>query len=470
MASLLILVRVVVTGNLRTLVQSSASTKSNFLVFAVAAALWIWYGSRAALALDPEAFAELRTPLISTAAQIVLSFLIVPFFAFDPSPALVQRMYLPVSRFGFFTVRTLTLHCSPIGLTVLVPAFVFCVVLVRETTTPLLLWTSVGLIVCSHYVSLMIHDLLAVIGVALTSISVAAVVPTIYFATGTAFSDTLSSVQTLFSPEPLLGSVRVVAFVALAAACAAMGSFLMFEIRFSQVRRWQLGFECRAFSCQGPTGIAVLTLDAIRSFRRMVDPYIGLALAIAYVYYLLTAVKPSPDAMFVIIMIVLLSDVSVAMNSFGMETSRSLERYSISPITGRQLLMTKHAAYITICSIQLLPVLGAIAVTFGTYETSVAAATAITLVLGYLALGGWVSLKAPFTLEEYQLSYGGSLVYLIVIVLLSNLPGILWMSGASPLLLGVLFTIYFTCYYLVVRHSARRFEEARGRIAAAVAR
>lgn len=464
MAATLILVRYVALDNFRALAQSPASTKSNLLLYLATAACWIWYGSSLATTLGSKELSAFNFSMIWDVAPILVSFSCVPLFARDLSPVLLDRMYLPVSRSSLFVIRTLTLYCSPIGLTVSIPAVILCVMLIGELASPLFLWSSFCGIIFSHFVAMLIIDLVAIMGATLSTVLVAASVAAIFIASSLAVSDMLSDAWGQIGVEGILSSTHVVGCLTLAMAGAILGSFVLHNIRFSAARNRDSMFRIHVPSSQDMVGVIILVLNGIRSFGRILDPYIGVALSIMYTSFLVTTDAPNPDASLVIIMIVLLSNVGIAMNLFGMESGQSLDRYSLIPINRRQLLISKHASYCAICSIQLLPVLGAIALEFGLQQVILLTLSMITIVLGYLGLGTWMSIRVPFPMNEYQLSYGGSLVHLLIIISASNLPVALGVRINNLSIIAAIFAVYLTLYCLSVWRFDNHFEESMERI------
>lgn len=468
MAAILIVVRYVALDNFRALAQSPASTKSNLLLYLAAAACWIWYGLSLVITLSVKELSAFSFSIIWNVVPILISFSCVSLFARDLSPVLLDRMYLPVSRSAFFVIRTLTLYCSPIGLTVSIPASILCVMLMGELASPLFLWFSFCTIILSHYIALLIVDLVAILGSAISTGLVATSVAAIFISSRLGVSEVLSEVRSQIDIEESLSSAHVIGFLALTMAGATLGSFVLHNIRFSAVRNRDSMFRISASSLEGKVGITILVLNGIRSFGRILDPYIGIALAIAYTSYLVTTDAPSPDSSLIVIMIVLLSNVGISMNLFGMESGQSLDRYSLIPITSRQLLISKHASYCAICSIQLLPVLGAIALEFGLQQVILLIPTMVAIVLGYLGLGTWMSIRVPFSMKECQLSYGGSLIYLLIIISASNLPGLLGMKIERLSIMGAILAVCLTGYCLAVWRFDHQFEKSIERIRASV--
>lgn len=103
----------------------------------------------------------------------------------------------------------------------------------------------------------------------------------------------------------------------------------------------------------GPLG--GLVTKNIREMLHVLDPYAGMALALAATVYRFTSPKPVPEAMHGITMLVTLTLSTYAQRLFSLDSDHGFERYSLMPIRGWQVLLAKDLAFLLILMVLVLP-------------------------------------------------------------------------------------------------------------------
>ena len=198
-----------------------------------------------------------------------------------------------------------------------------------------------------------------------------------------------------------------------------------------------------------------------RYFRKLLDYYIGtLASAIGCLYLLINEV-PGNEVFWVFIILVFFANVSMAFNSFGFDYGPGWDRYTLFPLSGREVLKCKNVAFITLIGIQLAPMfvlalwrLGLVPVLFGMVEVAL-------LGLAYLTCGNIFSVYDRFRMEFYRFSSGGSPIDGLVGVVLSTLPAgiaIKFFGGPFWWIALVMLILCFALYSISLVWSGRRIE------------
>lgn len=103
----------------------------------------------------------------------------------------------------------------------------------------------------------------------------------------------------------------------------------------------------------GPLG--GLVTKNIREMFHVLDPYAGLALAVAATIYRFTSLRPVPEAMHGITMLVALTLSSYAQRLFALDSDDGFERYGLMPIRGWQVLLAKDLAFLLVLMLLVLP-------------------------------------------------------------------------------------------------------------------
>ena len=143
----------------------------------------------------------------------------------------------------------------------------------------------------------------------------------------------------------------------LAALCAlaygaALGSF---RLSLQASRSHSTARRLSSFRFAGRLG-GLLAKD-VRYFRRLLDVYLALVASAAGCIYLVSAEAPSRGIFLTFISIVFFCNAAIPFNGFGLDTRAGLSRYSLFPLTGRSILLSKNLAYLLVMSGEVLPLI-----------------------------------------------------------------------------------------------------------------
>jgi hypothetical protein len=224
-----------------------------------------------------------------------------------------------------------------------------------------------------------------------------------------------------------------------------------------------------------PGRIGGLVTKDFRYFRRLLDIYLGLAAAMLGCLYLVFANAPSVGVFWSFIVVVLLCNAALAFNSFGLDNRAGSDRYTLLPLSGRAILVSKNLAYLMICGMQIIPLLlvaswrlGIVASLLGLVETS-------TLASAYLAWGNWMSVNHPLKMQFFRFANSGAaLVDAMGGIIFGSLPGLvmiyLWLRPEGGAARGIVLLLLLTSmlYVLSVRRYGGRLEQKRELIAEAL--
>jgi hypothetical protein len=92
------------------------------------------------------------------------------------------------------------------------------------------------------------------------------------------------------------------------------------------------------------------------------------------------------------------------MNCFGMDTTAELNRYSILPLRGKEVLLVKNLGLTVIVAAQLALLILTAAWRSGPVEAGAEIIEAAVLLLSHLAWGNMVAVAAPFKMQFYRLA------------------------------------------------------------------
>jgi hypothetical protein len=213
---------------------------------------------------------------------------------------------------------------------------------------------------------------------------------------------------------------------------------------------------------RGKTG--PLSAKDIRYFRRLFDPYLGLFVSCIGCFYLLAAPVPTAEVFGTFIIVVVFPNASLAFNSFGLDNRQAADRYSLLPLSGEEIILSKNIAYCATVGIQLLPLMVLAAIRIGISAVMLGFVETLLLLLGYLSWGNVVSINHRFKMQFYRFSSGGSPVEGLVGVSLGTLPGVvalqLFYGGIWWVSLLVLI-LYGTMYSASLLWAAKQWRRRR---------
>ena len=279
--------------------------------------------------------------------------------------------------------------------------------------------------------------------------------------------DTVSTIRALsFLP------VRLVAGVAVGAnSWGAILSLLVAAATLIGIAFWSFRSSREAVETSSGKNISSLILfpgktgplshKDVRYFRKLLEFYLGLLTSATGCLYLMIGEVPGPEVFWIFTILVFFFNSTVAFNSFGLDYGPGLDRYSIFPLTGREVLLSKNLAFLTLVATELAPMfllalwkLGLVPVLFGVIEVAL-------LALGYLTCGNVFSVTNRFRLEFYRLSSGGPPFDALVGTILAILPAglaVKFFGGPLWWTTILLLIIWLGFYSLSLFWAARRIE------------
>jgi hypothetical protein len=267
------------------------------------------------------------------------------------------------------------------------------------------------------------------------------------------------------NPMLAIGSLLILNVLALAAAWWSFQQSLVNAPKAGSRRR----IDSVLFGLPGAAG--GLAAKDFRYFSRLLDPYFGLLASALCCFYLASAAAPSVSVVWISLVIVFIPNVSLAFNSFGLDTRSGLDRYALLPATGATIMQGKNLAFVIIASLQVCPIILLASWRFGLSVGAFGLLEAVSLVAAYLAWGNWMSITFPTKMQFFRFAPASvALPEIIAGLVFGSLPGVLvvyvlqtraeqavWVALLILLLCGIL-------YLLATIRSGRRFEQQREKI------
>ena len=201
-------------------------------------------------------------------------------------------------------------------------------------------------------------------------------------------------------------------------------------------------------------------------FRKVLDVWPGLLLVIAISIASLFVTVP-PIIRQSIILIVFALNVNVIMNCLGIDTTVELNRYSILPMRGKEVLLVKNLGLTVVVACQLGLLIATAAWRSSLFEASAEIVVAAVLLLSHLAWGNVVSVSAPFKLEFYRFASSDAPVTAMVGATLGSTPGVAVLlllhseSSWSTPGIGVILLFVIATYLATLHYAGKRFEQRR---------
>jgi len=280
-------------------------------------------------------------------------------------------------------------------------------------------------------------------------------------------AELFASIKTLLPQSLAAGAaVSTTPLVSLAVLIAVMALFgLLARWTFRLTLQPRANRRSQQFTFFGllqlPGKFGGLIKKDLRYTGRLLDLYLALPLVVIFNFYLVGNPAPSSVALFIVVALLFSLCLSIAFNSFGLDSPLGIDRYTLLPLSDREKLLSKNLAFAAVMLalfMTLLPLafwkLGTRAVVLGFVE----------LVIGWLAYasyGNWLSVKQPFKMQFYRFSSGGSPVDALMGLIFGSAPAFLFvlllMRNASSALwqIGILFVIYVALFYFSLSRSAR---------------
>ena len=160
-------------------------------------------------------------------------------------------------------------------------------------------------------------------------------------------------------------------------------------------------------------------------------------------------------------------NVNVIMNCFGMDTPAELNRYSILPLRGKDVLLVKNLGLTVIVAAQLALLILTAAWRSGPVEAGAEIIEAAVLLLSHLAWGNMVSVAAPFKMQFYRFASSGAPLTALAGMTIGSAPGVMVLfllhSGSPFAALGiaVILLLVMAVYLVSLHYAGRSFEHRR---------
>lgn len=104
-----------------------------------------------------------------------------------------------------------------------------------------------------------------------------------------------------------------------------------------------------------PSPLGGLVVKNLREMLHLLDPYAGLALALAATVYRFTLPVSNPEAVLGLTLLVALTLSSAAQRLFALDSKDGLTRYTLMPMAGWRILLAKDVAFLLVLSLLVLP-------------------------------------------------------------------------------------------------------------------
>jgi hypothetical protein len=262
-------------------------------------------------------------------------------------------------------------------------------------------------------------------------------------------------------------AIFILCALALAAFWAAFWSFQQ-SLEPRNDRPAQKNMKLISFKFPGKTG--GLSAKDLRYSRRLLEPYFGVLTAALCSVYLVTVDVPSSGVFWVSIIVIFVATTSVVFNCFGLDNPSGLDRYSLLPLNGSAIILSKNVAFLIIIVVQLVLLLPA-AWRLGWRVASPGLVQAALLALAYMTWGNWLSVSHPVKMQFYRLASGSSPVDILGGVVFGCLPGVVAIKlfdeskpGIRWLIIPMLL-LYGALYWGSLVWAGRHFERHREKIA-----
>ncbi len=269
---------------------------------------------------------------------------------------------------------------------------------------------------------------------------------------------------------------RAIALAALGMLLVIMGAAALWSFKRSLVGGSESGSEKLIFTSKiFPGRLGGLVAKDLRYFRKLLDVYLGVAAAILAGLYLLVADAPSAGVLWSFIVIIFLGNAAVPFNSFGLDNRRGMDRYTLLPLSGKSILLSKNLAYVVIVLVQVVPVLIIAVWPSGLQASVLGLVEAAAIAFAYLTWGNWMSVSHPLKMQFYSFANSSAaLVDAMGGIIFGSLPGIvliyLWkISGRGAVGMTALVVLLTGSLYLLsLRRYGGRVEANREQIAEAL--
>jgi len=197
----------------------------------------------------------------------------------------------------------------------------------------------------------------------------------------------------------------------------------------------------------------------LRYFIRMLDVYFAVPIVVLFIIYLASNPEPSASVFRVVLIILFLPWISMTSNCFGLESPLGLDRYSLFPLNGRDMLLGKNLAFALLLIVLVGAVFPLALWRFGAAVTALGLIELVLMALAYLSWGNWMSVRDPYRMQFYRFSAGGSPADAIMGMLFGSVPGVIMVYSGALWTTVLLILVYSALYYLSLTRSGRQLDE-----------
>jgi hypothetical protein len=197
---------------------------------------------------------------------------------------------------------------------------------------------------------------------------------------------------------------------------------------------------------------------------KILDCYFSLIITLVYAFFLAFGQMPFVSFSIALSLSTMMSG-SLAFNIFGMETSSGFQRLTLLPIKHKDFLIAKNIGFSLLIFSQTFFLLPLILFESGIIFLFAAVLKIVSIVFFYTALGNNLSIKSPFKMNAYEISFGGSIHEMIVGIFLISLTCILpdvFFTESSALFLLVnvgLASLSFLCYKVSLNRASIKLSD-----------
>ena len=169
----------------------------------------------------------------------------------------------------------------------------------------------------------------------------------------------------------------------------------------------------------------------------------------------------------IVVGILFLPCLSIAFNSFGLDSPLGLDRYTLLPLSGKEKLLSKNLAFAAVMLALFITIVPLAVWKLGLGATVLGFLALIVLGLAYTSYGNWMSVRHPFKMQFYRFASRGSPVDAVMGMIFGSLPGIVLVylsyreSYSAWWVIAVLLLLYVWVYFVFLGWSARVLEKER---------
>ena len=212
----------------------------------------------------------------------------------------------------------------------------------------------------------------------------------------------------------------------------------------------------------------------LRYSSRLLDVYLVVPIVILFDLYLMLEAEPSAFAFWVIAAILVVPCISLAFNCFGLDSPLGLDRYTLFPLSGREILLSKNLSFALLMLLLIGLILPLAIWKLGVVASLIGLMVFVLVGLAHVSIGNWLSVRQPFKMQFYRFASGGSLVDAVMGILFGSLPGVIAIhflnneGHGAVWKIALLLVVYVAVYILSLSLSARAFDRQREAIRASV--